>query len=43
MLRDRLVGGRTIIGAISRHLADRIVNLIQQRRYLRRIVRILIR
>src|ERR1700721_2735616 len=43
MLRDRLVGGRTIIGTISRHLANRIVNLIQQRRYLRRIVRILIR
>jgi len=34
MLRDRLVGGRIIIGTISRHLANRIVNLIQQRRYL---------
>jgi hypothetical protein len=35
MPRDRLVGGRTIIGAISRYLANRIVNLIQQRCYLR--------
>ena len=43
MLRDCLVGGRTIIGTISRHLANRIVNLIQQRRYLGRIVGILIR
>ena len=43
MLRDRLVGGRTIISTISRHLVNRIVNLIQQRCYLRRIVRILIR
>jgi hypothetical protein len=42
-LRDRLVGGRTIIGTISRHLANRIVNLIQQQRYLRRIVCIPIR
>jgi hypothetical protein len=34
MLRDHLVGGRTIIGTLSRHLANRIVNLIQQRRLL---------
>jgi hypothetical protein len=43
ILRDRLVGGGTIIGTISRYLANPIVNLIQQRRYVRRIVPILIR
>ncbi len=41
--RDRLVSGVTIIRAICRHSGDPVVNLIQQRRYLRRIVRVLIR
>jgi len=40
---DRLVGGRAIIRAIGRHLDNGIVNLIEQRAYLGRIIRILIR
>ena len=38
MLRDRLVSGRTIISAVRCHLANRIVNLIEQRADLGRIV-----
>src|ERR1700727_2918515 len=41
--RDRLVGGRAVIRAIGRHLDNRIVNLIEQRADLGRIVSILIR
>jgi hypothetical protein len=37
-----LVRGRTIISAVRRHLANRIVNLIEQQADLGRIVRVLI-
>jgi hypothetical protein len=40
---DCLVPGRTIISAIRCHLADRIVDLIEERADLGRIIRILIR
>jgi hypothetical protein len=40
---DRLVSGSAIIRAIGRHLGNLTVNLIEQRRYLRRIVGVLIR
>ena len=40
---DRVVGGRAIIRAVSRYPGDRAINLIEQRRNLRRIIGVLIR
>ena len=40
--RDRRVGGGAIIRAVCRYPTDPVVNLIQQRRHLRRIVGVLI-
>ena len=41
--RDRLVSGVTVIRTIRRHPGNPIVNLIEQRRYVRRIISVLIR
>jgi hypothetical protein len=42
VLRDGFVGGGAIIRTVSRYPGDPAVNLIQQRRHLRRIVGVLI-
>jgi hypothetical protein len=43
VLRDRLIGGCAVIRAVRGHLNNRIVNLIEQRADLGRIVDVLIR